>query len=297
MRTADLKKTVLTLGDREFYGYEIHKRLASEGHEIEIGRLYRVLNEMLKDGLLQSRWEKSKHGPRKKVYRVSKTGLKELDGMLAEAIKIVHKFYGQYLMNLPTELNPVTTVANTLASSLPRSGNVAYVISKSSGIHERIIHAIQIAAPAVSIYFVKPASITIKMEVKGILSLNGGYDNIPMKDGYFDLVTAIGLPSSEELDAMVRECSRVCSQSGKLAIITPSVLVQDYRDPLTIGDFVEKHEHASLNGAQESVKEVLLQLLRRNFSEAKEEKILHLTLFHAARRHSESTGEATMSRY
>ena len=45
-----MKKLILKLlGHKEVYGYEVHKILASEGVELEISHLYRVLNGMLKE--------------------------------------------------------------------------------------------------------------------------------------------------------------------------------------------------------------------------------------------------------
>ena len=50
MKTDDLKRIILKMfKGSELYGYEIHKRLESQGVEAEMGRLYRVLNDMLKD--------------------------------------------------------------------------------------------------------------------------------------------------------------------------------------------------------------------------------------------------------
>jgi len=50
MRTKDLKMFILKMfGGREFYGYDVHKKLGSEDVKIAISRLYRVLNEMLRE--------------------------------------------------------------------------------------------------------------------------------------------------------------------------------------------------------------------------------------------------------
>jgi DNA-binding PadR family transcriptional regulator len=50
VRSKDLKRSILKiLDDGESYGYEVHKKLMREGVRIEISRLYRVLNEMLKE--------------------------------------------------------------------------------------------------------------------------------------------------------------------------------------------------------------------------------------------------------
>jgi len=70
LRTEDLKKIILkTFRRREFYGYEAYKKLKSKDIKIEISRLYRVLNEMQREGLLDNRWERSQLGPRRRVYR------------------------------------------------------------------------------------------------------------------------------------------------------------------------------------------------------------------------------------
>ena len=77
MKTGELKNTILKVVrsySSEIHGYEIHKLLASRKIEVELSRLYRVLNLMLKEGLLESSWEKSKFGPRKRVYRLGEKG-------------------------------------------------------------------------------------------------------------------------------------------------------------------------------------------------------------------------------
>ena len=47
MRTQELKKVILRLvGNREFYGYEIHRQLEERNINIGIGRLYSILTDM-----------------------------------------------------------------------------------------------------------------------------------------------------------------------------------------------------------------------------------------------------------
>jgi hypothetical protein len=83
MRTEDFKRIILRMFKAsEFHGYEVHKKLASEDVRVELSRLYGVLNEMLREGLLEVRWERSRFGPRKRMYRIGEKGKKELDKML-----------------------------------------------------------------------------------------------------------------------------------------------------------------------------------------------------------------------
>ena len=76
--------------NNEFYGYEIHKILNSQGIKIEISRLYRVLNEMLKDKIFSSRWEKSPSGPKKRIYKLDKKGIKRREEWLT-TFKSIHR--------------------------------------------------------------------------------------------------------------------------------------------------------------------------------------------------------------
>ena len=76
VRSKDLKRSILKiLDDGESYGYDVHKKLMREGVKVEISRLYRVLNEMLKENYLTGRWEKSVIGPRREPTRLGREGL------------------------------------------------------------------------------------------------------------------------------------------------------------------------------------------------------------------------------
>lgn len=47
MRTEDLKRTILKMfRGHDFYSYEVKKKLAHEGIEVHLSRLYRVLNSI-----------------------------------------------------------------------------------------------------------------------------------------------------------------------------------------------------------------------------------------------------------
>lgn len=80
MKPKDLKRIILKMfKSKEFYGYEIHKTLASKDIKIEISCLYRVLGEMLREGLLESRWETSQLGPKKRMYSLGEKGKNDLE--------------------------------------------------------------------------------------------------------------------------------------------------------------------------------------------------------------------------
>ena len=60
---------------------------------------------MRKVGLLKDRWEKSRSGPRKKMYKISDKGNEVLNEILLDAIATVHTFYGDYLRSLLPGIN------------------------------------------------------------------------------------------------------------------------------------------------------------------------------------------------
>ncbi|MGK7311875.1 MAG: PadR family transcriptional regulator [Candidatus Longimicrobiales bacterium M2_2A_002] len=69
------------LAEGDSYGYAILKRVRElSGGELEWtdGMLYPVLHRLERSGLVESRWEKSESGRRRKYYRVTEAGLEQL---------------------------------------------------------------------------------------------------------------------------------------------------------------------------------------------------------------------------
>jgi len=285
MRTWDLKRIILKMfGDREFYGYEVHKKLVSEDVKIAISRLYRILNEMRREGLLEGNWKRSRFGPRKRVYQLGRKGREELNRILLDAIKTVHSFYGKYLMKLPSVVNPIDSICSMLADELKGEVNIAYVASKYSGMHEKMIYALHNKVPEGKIYLVKPSSMTVKLKLDNLLFLDGDYNNISLRKDYLDLLVVVDIPQKDSLATALRDWHRVLRQNGRLAILSPTVLVHKHEDPLTIGDFVEKHEHETIEKGEQTGKEFLQGLLKYFFNEVEERQIIHLTIFLASGR-------------
>jgi DNA-binding PadR family transcriptional regulator len=135
MRTSDLRLTILkTFKEEEFYGYDIHRKLISEGINIEAGRIYRVLNQMLKDGSLESRWAKSGKGPKKKLYGLGKKGQAELDRNLMYAVQTIHRAYGEYIRSLPPERSVFNLISRSVVAEIANQSNVLLVAESSSSI-------------------------------------------------------------------------------------------------------------------------------------------------------------------
>ena len=284
MKTKDLKRLILSMfGDKKFYGYDVHRQLVSENNEIELSYLYRVLNEMLKDGLLEGYWEKSRFGPKKRIYKLSRNGKEELNTILLDAIKTVHSFYGKYLMNLPPKVNVFNKICNLLTDEFKGQRKIAYLASKYSKMHERMICGVHNKMKQAKIYFIKPDSVKVDLKLDNLLFLDGAYNYIPIREDYFDILIVAGLPSKDSLDASLNEWHRVLKHNGRLVILSPTILIQKYEDPLTIGDFVEKYEHKKLDKTERISKELILSSLKKFFNKIEERQVVHITIIIASK--------------
>ena len=272
-------------GGREFYGYEVHKELASEKIDVSVSRLYRVLTKMLRDGLLEGRWEKGQLGPRKRVYVIGKKGRKEREKILLDAIKIVHEFYGEYLLNLSGRANVLDSICKLLSDNVGKKGEIAYISPEYSVMHEKVLRGLHGEAPEAKIYFVKPAPLTVDLGFDNLWLLNGTYDNIPLRRRYVDLAIVVGVPERDYLKKSLNEWRRVLKQDGTLAIVTPTVLVGEYDDPLSIGSFIEKFEYEASEKGDYVKAQAFKALLQKFFYKVEENEIVHMTIFLASQQH------------
>jgi DNA-binding PadR family transcriptional regulator len=282
MKTDDIKKGILRIfRGGELYGYDIHKKLGKIDVDINLSRLYRILNDMNKEGLLESKWEKSQSGPRKRMYRLTEGGQEKLREILIEAIGVVHSFYGEYLMSLPPEGNPLLQIIDMMTESFQGNETVAYVTTKPFGVNEIIISIIHKKLPEGKMYLVKPRSAEVNLELDNLLTLTGSYEDIPLKENFVDLIVVIDLPREELLRDSVEEWNRIMVPKGKLAILTPSVLVKDDESHLSIGDYVEKYEHEIIEKGQTIDKRRLDDALTKSFVDIDVRDIVHMTLIRA----------------
>ena len=282
METADLKKLILKMfkGD-EFHGYEVDKRLKRQGVEVELGRLYKVLNEMLREGLLESHWHKSQLGPKKRVYQLGGKGKEKLEKILAEAIEIVHVSYGEYLLGLPSETSVFDRIAQSVSRGWNDRGNVVLVTPVYSAIIEKVLQSICRRTTLGNVYLVKPKSVEADIHLDNLSVLDGDLGNIPLKEGHADLEVIIYIPKKDSIRAAMGEWRRVLKEGGTLAILVPTTLVTKPSDPMTIGDFVERYEREQQEAEEYADRKTIQAMLRDLFRKVEERQVVHITLFKA----------------
>ncbi len=279
MKTADLKNIILKLfSHKDFYGYEVHKVLASEGVDLEISRLYRVLNEMRNEGLLESSWETSRLGPRKRMYRLGEKGRAALNDIFVDAIKTVHSFYGRYLLSLIPQINVFEKIYQLLTNELKENTTLVFITKGFTPMHEMIVQHLHNKLPRGRIVLVKPSTVVADVDLDNLLFLDGFHDEVPLKTDYADQMIVIDLPTKEHLERALKEWHRVLKPNGTLAILTPSILLEQYEDPLTIGDFIEKHEHETIEKGEHLDKELLEEHMKHYFEKLEAKTLVHMTV-------------------
>lgn len=101
LMAASTRPLILTILKRgESYGYQIiqdMKEYSGGTLEWSDGMLYPVLHKLEKDGCIQSRWEVSEEGRRRKYYSITEAGKEELATAKNQWLsihKVLHKLWG-----------------------------------------------------------------------------------------------------------------------------------------------------------------------------------------------------------
>ncbi len=279
MRTQELKTAILRMaGKGEFYGYEMHKLLELKKIAVGIGRLYSILSEMKEEGLLKDRWEKSKSGPKRRVYQIDKKGAEAREDILIDAIKTVHEFYTEYLFSLPPEHSAFNEIGRLLVEKIPKNANIAYVANRVSGPVRKLIETLQSEVPDGKIYAILPREVNVSLEMENVSVVDGTIEDIPMKDGFLDLIIVTGDIKSDCLDSCLGEWKRVMSKKGVLGVVTPSALLTKYQDPLDIREFVEQREHPRIESGDGFDIEILKSEMKKYFKAVDVKQIIHISI-------------------
>jgi len=282
LRTDDLKKAILLmLRNNELYGYDINRRLAQQDMSSNISRLYGILNEMQKDRLLMDRWERSKEGPRKKMYSLTVKGREALNEILLAAISTVHLFYGDYLRSLFPKVDVFGNILNVLTEGMEQGDNLGYLSNSFSGINQVLLKSLHAKNPSGKLYLIKPGNLDLSTDLENANVIDGTYNDLPFKDDFIDRLIVLGVPTPETLVASTKEWRRVIKEGGRLTIVTPTILIQEHEEPMKIGDYVEKYEHQVIEKGSLIDPELFMSSLRDNFSEVVEREATHMTFITA----------------
>ncbi|MDF1538439.1 MAG: helix-turn-helix transcriptional regulator [Candidatus Thorarchaeota archaeon] len=283
VRTENIQQMVIKLlGNRDLHGYEIHKELEVRGIKLGIGRLYEILNKKHEEGFLSGSWSESPSGPKKRIYSLNSKGREAREAILMDAIHTVHEFYGEYLRHLPTEKSAFTIIANNLAKDIGPASTIAYVSMRFTKPIQTMLVQLRLILPESTIYLVGPRDMANEMETD-LPSLEGARNSIPAKDGHFDMLVLPGFSETGDLQSCVPEWARVLKPSGKVVIVTPTVLLKKPDDPMSIGEYIEKHEHPTDFEGMISLEKSIRDNLAKFFEVADTSHVVHISLITATK--------------
>jgi len=275
----ELRNTILDLFSREdMYGYQVINKIEIDGEKIEPPRIYVILKELYNEGLLKDRWERSGTGPSRRIYSLDEKGRAVLRANLLQSISAVRKDYGKYLMSLHPQIDITGEIINRLLEGIDGKKKTAFFTNHDDDMTKTMISNIQRKVPEGRVYLIKPRSVEIITNYEKVEILSGRYEDIPLKDGFVDLLIINDLPEGEQLMTAIKEWHRVLNSEGNLGIITPSVLVKERVDPIDIGDYMAKLEHEVLGKSNYIDEGRLKKGLRKFFRDVENHLITHLTL-------------------
>ncbi|MFA9437759.1 MAG: hypothetical protein ACEROO_11720, partial [Candidatus Bathyarchaeota archaeon] len=196
-------------------------------------------------------------------------------------ISTVHLFYGDYLRSLFPKIDVFGNILNVLTEGMEQGDNLGYLSDSFSGINQVLLKSLQAKNPSGKLYLIKPGNLDLRTDLENANVFDGTYNDLPFKDDFIDRLIVIGVPTPETLVESTKEWRRVIKEGGRLTIVTPSILIQEHEEPMTIGDYVEKYEHQVIEKGALIDPELFMSSLRDNFSEVVEREATHMTLITA----------------
>ncbi|MHA2026742.1 MAG: helix-turn-helix transcriptional regulator [Candidatus Thorarchaeota archaeon] len=236
-------KILLTIGFEEIHGYELHKDLLLHGSKISQSRTYSILSDMVTEGLLVVRWEHSTHGPKRKIFSLSETGLEKRNHQLMDSVNSVHRFYMEYLGQQPQESNFFDRIWSTLKVTTPEDARVGILVGHITQQLRYLLSLFHNHFSNRHHYLLKNPDIELEEIGKGWLIMDGIYDNIPLKDEHLDLLVTFGFHRNYANPAVVLEWYRMLKKNGTLAVITSSIQTSEPKTPMSLASFIEFHQH------------------------------------------------------
>jgi DNA-binding PadR family transcriptional regulator len=241
LRKRELKRAIIRLvRARGMHGYELRKRLGTLGEEVQLSYLYKTLGEMCGEGFLVSRLEAGAHGPKTRQYYLTARGRKELGSIFGEATEMVHDFYEDYVANLPPEFFTERFGAMLKEVCDGRESMAMIMSAHLTLLHREVLEGMARRSGAKRTYLIKPAGLEAHAEYPNLTVLDGGFDDIPLKEGCLDSLIVIDIQDAVNLKRSCREFRRVLRTGGVLFGCAPFMGVTGANDPLDVGEFMKK---------------------------------------------------------
>lgn len=279
MKKRELKRSIIRIvSGGDTYGYEIKKRLAAQGEKLQLSYIYKTLKEMCNEKLLQSELREGDQGPPRRQYHLTPRGEKALGVIFGEATELIHDYYEEYVAGLPPEFFS-EKFEMMMHEVYGGRKNVALVISEPlTRLHRLILDKLCTRAGGERTYLIKPPHIKADIDLTSLTVLDGGFEDIPMKDKSLDAIVAVDVQDSENLEASCKEFRRVLRNGGILVGCTPFMGLGGANDPLDVGEFMKKAKY-TLSGRPYLDRETVRKAFARTFDYVDVANIAFMTAF------------------
>lgn len=266
MKKRELKRSLLRLiRDREVYGYELRQLLAAHGEKVQLSYLYKTLKEMCNEDLLQSHLQTSEHGPKRRLYSLTKQGMKELGKIFGEVTELVHEFYEDYVSKLPPQVFSDKFRMMMLEVYGGRE-SVALVTSEAlTALHRELLTGMQARSGAKHTYLIKPPTVKADVELPNLTVLDGSFDDIPLKEKSLDGMVVVDIQDAFNVRTCCLEFKRVLKSGGVMVGCAPFMGLVGEDEPLDVGEFM-KRTKCHLEGRPYLEKETIKKALEERFA-------------------------------
>jgi|SRR2546422_1450167 len=248
----------------DMYGYEIQRLLSSHGEKLQLSYLYKTLKEMSQEGVLRSQLQPGDEGPQRRQYRLTAKGQKELGSIFGEATELIHDFYEEYVANLPPRFF-AEKFELMMGEVYGGRESVALIISEPlTRLHKLILDKLRRRKGGERTYLIKPPHIKTESGLVDVTTLEGDFEDIPMKDKSLDAIVAVDIQDSANLELCCKELRRVLKTGGVMVACCPFLGLAGTDEPLEVGEYMKRTKYV-MSGRPYLNKEIVKKALAKDF--------------------------------
>ncbi|MHA1960273.1 MAG: PadR family transcriptional regulator [Candidatus Thorarchaeota archaeon] len=199
------------------HGYELRRQLAPLVGDVEITKLYRILRDMEKEGMIESEEFKGPHGPKRRVYSKGPTGERWLQYLLRDSIGVVLHFYDEFRQfSMVEEFGE----AESMQFEVPEGRVLVSILSPLMTRESGTVQILQQWAKSRPLHVMGDSGIWEQKKAR-FEKVGGLPWDVSSKNAQFTEFWILGTPPRSLLPRTIVEAKRVLTPEGVLRIMAP----------------------------------------------------------------------------
>lgn len=218
---------LIMLSDVSLHGYGIWNIILERYPDMRLNTLYRWMNDLESQGLIEARIKQGVRGPDRKVYTLTNEGQKRIKQLTRDAIRLMVDVYRRYRLFSAQYFNNIQRAA---AWSNSKGRVLIAPFQRFLDIESSLIRSLVDDMVGRPIDFVG--------HIPGIPNrkprpriLKGCIRDLPVRNEIYDEVWLWGMPKRGGFIPSVDECRRVLVKGGILCLAIPFLTTSDYVSP------------------------------------------------------------------